>query len=51
MTTEAITSAIDLVESVITNTINLIASNPLFLAYAVIPLVGVGIGLFKRLAN
>lgn len=51
MTTEAISSAIELVTTVIGNVITMVAGNPLLLAYAVIPLVGVGIGLFSRLAN
>lgn len=51
MTSESITTAIGLISSVVGDVINMIASNPLLLAYAVVPLVGVAIGLFGRLAK
>lgn len=51
MTTENITTAITLITSVIGDVITMIAANPLLLAYAVVPLVGVAIGLFGRLAK
>lgn len=50
MTTEAISAAVDLVTTVFGDVVTLIAGNPLLLAYAVVPLIGVGIGIFKRLS-
>ena len=50
---ETITDAIGAVFtagiSMVTDVVDAITSNPLLLFFAVLPLIGVGIGIFKRL--
>ena len=50
MTAETVTTAVTAVTGIIGDVVTLIAGNPLLMMFAVVPIIGSGIGLFKRLA-
>lgn len=50
MTAEVVTTAVTSVTGIIGDVVALIAGNPLLMMFAVVPIIGSGIGLFKRLA-
>lgn len=50
MTAEVVTTAVTNVTGIIEDVVTLIGSNPLLMMFAVVPIIGAGIGLFKRLA-
>ena len=49
MTAETVTTAVTAVTSIISDVVTLVAGNPLLMMFAVVPVVGAGIGLFRRL--
>lgn len=50
MTAEVVTTAVTAVTGIIGDVVTLIAGNPLLMMFSVVPIIGSGIGLFKRLA-
>lgn len=50
MTAETVTTAVTAVTGIIDSVVTLIGGNPLLMMFAVVPIIGSGIGLFKRLA-
>lgn len=51
MTAEVVTTAVSAVTTIIGNVVTLIGGNPLLMMFAVVPIIGSGIGLFNRLAR
>lgn len=51
MTAEVVTTAVTAVTGIIGNVVTLIGTNPLLMMFAVVPIIGAGIGLFGRLAR
>lgn len=51
MTAETVTTAVTAVTGIIGDVVTLIGSNPLLMMFAVVPIIGAGVGLFNRLAR
>lgn len=51
MTAETVTTAVTAVTGIVTSVVSTIAGNPLLMMFAVVPIIGAGVGLFKRLAH
>lgn len=51
MTSEAVSTAVTAVTTIVGDVVTLIAGNPLLMMFAVVPVVGAAIGVFKSLAN
>lgn len=51
MTAEVVSTAVTAVTGIIGNVVTLIGGNPLLMMFAVVPVIGAGVGLFRRLAR
>ena len=49
MTAEVVSTAVTAVKDIIGDVVSLIGSNPLLMMFAVVPIIGSGVSLFRRL--